>query len=77
MADNTQNTPQTKAASKTQSNAGILDQIMEKGRLVQDPSQSEYAKDMVEAFVQQIVSQEGAVSKDAVSFINQQIQHID
>lgn len=77
MADNTQNTPQTKSASKSQSNASILDQIMEKGRLVQDPSQSEYAKDMVEAFVQQLVNQEGAVSKDAVSFINQQIQHID
>lgn len=56
----------------------LISTILNQGRLVRDPSQQSYAIDMVNAFVNQVLdNSNNVIFKDAVAFINQQIDHID
>jgi type VI secretion system protein ImpC len=54
-----------------------LDVLFNKGRLVRDDSQKEFAKDLVTEFVNQVLEQGKVVSNDPVAFINQRIQQLD
>jgi len=56
----------------------LISTLLNEGRLSRDPSQQSYSIDMVNAFVGQILeNSNNVVFKDAVAFINQQIEHID
>jgi type VI secretion system protein ImpC len=77
MADQVGTTGTSAPATQTVAAGGLLDTILQKGKLVRDPSQENYAIDMVGAFVKQVLSAGGTVSNDAVAFINQQIQQLD
>lgn len=73
MADQT-----TTTTTKTAASTDVLSTILTQGGLVRDPSQGDYAKDMVGTFVQEIMdTQGGAVKSDAVAFINDKISEID
>jgi len=75
MADQTNTTTTAPAAGST---GNLLDTIFTQGGLVLNPSDQGYATDMVTTYVQEILaSQGGAVSNDAVAFINQKITEID
>lgn len=81
MADTT---PPTGGATSTTTSTApaasgdILDTILNQGGLVLNPSDEAGAKDMVSTFVKEVLATKGgAVSTDAVAFINQKIAEID
>jgi type VI secretion system protein ImpC len=67
----------TAAATQTTQEFGLLDQIVEQGRLARDPSARERGKDMVKEFVAQVLDGSMTVSKDAEAMINARIAQID
>src|SRR5262245_66063711 len=71
--------PQKAAAASTQTtqDVGLLDQIVEQGRLARDPSQRERGKDLVKEFVNQVLEGSMTVSRDAEAMINARIAQID
>ena len=56
---------------------GLLDQIVEEGRLARDPSARERGKNLVKEFVTQVLEGAMTVSKDAEAMINARIAQID
>jgi len=56
---------------------GLLDQIVEDGRLARDPAARERGKDLVKEFVSQVLDGSMTVSKDAEAMINARIAQID
>ncbi len=64
--------PETITAEK-----GVLEQIMEEGRIVRDESQREWARDLIGEFVRQIMEGTMVVSKDTELMINSRISQID
>ncbi|MBY0282071.1 MAG: type VI secretion system contractile sheath large subunit [Alphaproteobacteria bacterium] len=65
-------------ADETQAAAPLtLETLFLQGKLVRDESQKPFARDLVQEFVNQLVQQGNAVSKDAAAFLNQRIQQID
>ncbi len=56
---------------------GLLDQIVEQGRLARDPAARERGKNLVKEFVQQVLEGAMTVSKDAEAMINARIAQID
>ena len=56
---------------------GLLDQIVEEGRMGKDDSAKERGKDLVKEFVAQVLDGSMTVSKDAETMINQRIAQID
>ncbi|HUS06620.1 MAG TPA: type VI secretion system contractile sheath large subunit [Bryobacteraceae bacterium] len=56
---------------------GLLDQIVEEGRLARDPAARERGKDLVKEFVSQVLEGSMTVSKDAEAMINARIAQID
>src|SRR5271157_5622773 len=56
---------------------GLLDQIVEDGRLAKDVSGRERGKDLVKEFVAQVLDGAMTVSKDAEAMINARIAQID
>jgi type VI secretion system protein ImpC len=56
---------------------GLLDTIVEEGRLAPDPSARERGKNLVKEFVAQVVEGSMTVSKDAEMMINARIAQID
>jgi type VI secretion system protein ImpC len=56
---------------------GLLDQIVEEGRMGKDESAKERGKDLVKEFVAQVLDGSMTVSKDAETMINQRIAQID
>ena len=56
---------------------GLLDQIVEDGRLAKDVSGRERGKDLVKEFVAQVLDGSMTVSKDAEAMINARIAQID
>jgi type VI secretion system protein ImpC len=56
---------------------GLLDQIVEQGRLARDPASRERGKNLVKEFVQQVLEGAMTVSKDAEAMINARIAQID
>src|SRR6204780_3907106 len=56
---------------------GLLDQIVEEGRMAKDDSGRARGKDLVKEFVAQVLDGSMTVSKDAETMINQRIAQID
>lgn len=56
---------------------GLLDQIVENGRLAKDEKQKQWGKSLVSEFVNQILEGEMTVSADIEAMINQRIAQID
>jgi type VI secretion system protein ImpC len=67
----------TAAAQQTTQELGLLDQIVEQGRLARDPSARERGKNLVKEFVAQVLDGAMTVSKDAEAMINARIAQID
>lgn len=72
-----QQAAQGQAAETTLESLGLLDQIVEEGRLAKDASARERGKDMVKEFVNQVLEGSMTVSKDAETMINARIAQID
>ncbi len=70
---------QVKAAQpeEVQEEKGLLDQIIEKGRMVRDESQRGWAKDLIGEFAKQVMEGTMVVSKDTELMINARIAQID
>src|SRR5579872_5160004 len=71
-----------KSAAATQTveqqvGGGLLDQIVEQGRLGKDPAARERGKSLIKEFVSQVLQGEMTVSRDTESMINSRIAHID
>ena len=69
-----------KSAAATQTagqELGLLDQIVEQGRLGKDPEARERGKSMVKEFVNQVLQGEMTVSRDTESMINARMAQID
>lgn len=56
---------------------GLLDQIVEEGRMGKDDTAKERGKDLVKEFVAQVLEGSMTVTKDAETMINQRIAQID
>lgn len=67
----------TAPAERAAEQGGLLDQIVEKGRLVRDPGTRERGRDLVKEFIAQVLDGSIAVSKDTESMINARIAQID
>src|SRR5258705_8488823 len=56
---------------------GLLDQIVEQGRIARDPAARERGRNLVKEFVSQVLEGTMTVSKDAEMMINARIAQID
>jgi type VI secretion system protein ImpC len=65
------------AASEQTVERGLLDQIVEEGRLARDPAARERGKNLVKEFVAQVLEGAMTVSKDAEAMITARIAQID
>ncbi len=65
------------SAQETVVEGGLLDQIVEQGRLARDPASRERGKNLVKEFVEQVLEGAMTVSKDAEAMINARIAQID
>ena len=63
--------------AQTTQEVGLLDQIVEQGRLARDPSAKERGKNLVKEFISQVLDGSMTVSKDAEAMINARIAQID
>lgn len=63
--------------AEVQEEKGLLDQIIDEGRLARDESQKGWAKDIVGEFVQQIMEGAMVISKNTEAMINARIAQID
>jgi len=69
---------ETKPAAAGQvSELGLLDQIVDQGRLGKDPSTRERGKDMIREFVEQVLEGSMTISRDTEAMINARIAQID
>jgi type VI secretion system protein ImpC len=76
MAENEQSTETAQAQAATQE-MGLLDTIVEEGRMAKNESQKEYARDLIGEFAKQIMQGEMVISKDTELMINSRIAQID
>lgn len=65
------------AVTETVEELGLLDKIVEEGRLARDPQAKDRGKELVSTFVDQVLQGSMAVSKDAEAMINARIAQID
>ena len=72
MADKTPDT-----AKEQEENLSVLEQVLQKGKLVRSDDQVTYAHSMVDEFVEQILQAGDTVSNDTIAFITKRIQEID
>ncbi len=78
MAENEQQEKVEAAqAEAVEEEKGILDKIIEEGRMVRDDSQRGWAKDLIGEFVKQVMDGAMVVSKDTERMINARISQID
>ncbi len=77
MAEKEQKAQAEAAAESVQAEKGLLDQIIDDGRLARDEGQREWAKDVLGEFVNQIMEGVMVVSKDTEAMINTRISQID
>jgi len=75
MADPQQAAPQQTAATTTEK--GLLDSIVEEGRLGKDDSARERGKDLVKQFVKEVLAGTITVGRDTDAMINARIAQID
>src|SRR4051812_48148726 len=64
-------------ASTTQESGGLLDQIVEEGRLARDPESKSRGKDLISEFVSQFLEGHMGLSRDSEAMINARIAQID
>jgi type VI secretion system protein ImpC len=64
-------------SEQTLESTGLLDQIVEQGKLARDPASRERGKNLVKEFVAQVLDGAMTVSKDAEAMINARIAQID
>ncbi len=64
-------------SAEQQAGTGLLDQIVEQGRLGKDPAARERGKSLVKEFVSQVLQGEMTVSRDTESMINARMAQID
>lgn len=67
----------TEQAAAVQEEKGLLDQIIDEGRMARDEGQRSRAKDLISEFVSQITEGSMAVSKNTEAMINSRIAQID
>jgi type VI secretion system protein ImpC len=67
----------TAAQATEQQERGLLDQIVEQGKLGKDPAARERGKSLIKEFVSQVLQGEMTVSRDTESRINARIAQID
>src|SRR3984893_3643363 len=67
----------TAAQTAEQRELGLLDQIVEQGKLGKDPAARERGKSLLKEFVSQVLQGEMTVSRDTESMINARIAQID
>ena len=60
-----------------QTERGLLDQIVEQGRIARDPAARERGRNLVKEFVSQVLEGSMTVSKDAEAMISARIAQID
>ncbi|HZS44228.1 MAG TPA: type VI secretion system contractile sheath large subunit [Blastocatellia bacterium] len=75
MANDT--TPNTGGDGAAATQATVLDQIIQKGKMARDDSQRPHARDLVTEFVNQVLDESMKVSNDTVKMINDRIAQID
>jgi type VI secretion system protein ImpC len=68
---------QAAAAAEQVTERGLLDTIVEEGRLAPDPSAKERGKGLVKEFIAQVLEGSMTVAKDAEMMINARIAQID
>ena len=72
-----QNAAAAQATSEQTVERGLLDQIVDEGRLARDPAARERGKNLVKEFVAQVLEGAMTVSKDAEAMITARIAQID
>jgi len=72
MAEKTPDTAKEQAGTLS-----VLEQVLQKGKLVRSEEQVAYAHSMVDEFVEQILQAGDTVSNDTIAFISKRIQEID
>src|SRR4030065_938150 len=77
MAEQQKEHAQEGQAQEVQEEKGLLDQIIEQGRMIRDESQKGWARDVLSEFVKQIMEGTITVSKDTERLINARIARID
>jgi len=77
MAENQQEEQQAAQAEAVQEEKGLLDQIIDEGKLARDESQRQGAKDIISDFVGQVMEGVMTVSKDTELMINTRIAQLD
>ncbi len=77
MAEEQKQQAQEVQAQEVQEEKGLLDQIIEQGRMIRDESQKGWARDVLGEFVKQIMDGAMVVSKDTERMINARIAQID
>jgi len=69
--------PESAEEEEIQEEKGLLDQIIDEGRMAREESQKAYAKDLIGEFVGQIMEGTMVISKDTETMINARISQID
>lgn len=77
MAEQQKEKTQEAQAQEVQEEKGLLDQIIEQGRMIRDDSQRGWARDVISEFVKQIMEGTITVSKDTERMVNSRIAQID
>lgn len=77
MAEKEQEEQLKTVETETATEPGLLDRIIDEGRLARTEGQKEWAKDLIGEFVKQIMQGEMVVSKDTEVMINARIAQID
>lgn len=77
MAEQQKEEAQAGQTQEVQEEKGLLDQIIEQGRMIRDESQKGWARDVLSEFVKQIMEGTITVSKDTERMINARIAQID
>lgn len=76
MTDKAKETQQ-KAQVTQVKEEGLLDRIVEQGRMARDQSQKEWARDLIGEFVKQVMEGAMVVSKDTETMVNARIAQLD
>ncbi|HLA00615.1 MAG TPA: type VI secretion system contractile sheath large subunit [Thermodesulfovibrionales bacterium] len=77
MAEQQKEEAQAGQTQEVQEEKGLLDQIIEQGRMIRDESQKGWARDVLSEFVKQIMEGTITVSRDTERMINARIAQID
>lgn len=77
MTEQQKEQTQEAQAQEVQEEKGLLDQIIEQGKMIRDDSQKGWARDVISEFVKEIMDGTITVSKDTERMINSRIAQID